>query len=302
MLKRLITWAVSAAFALAVSAAPLPAIAQEGLGFWPGSGGGVTNVSQTEEWIGYNDGTGTSVNAGNGTKTVSSSLGTTVGAWAGFCIFATSVNSSGNRYLLDVMDSNSNVIAANIFLAPGLNTSGVVTKLCIPLNVAAGKSIFVGVQSSGTGNSLKISIQGLVRQANSPPLWNTFTALNPDTGATKAGTINVQNQTTNFASPTWTQLVSSTPTACGALLYNIGENGGPSSGYVMTLQIGVTPSGGSLTEISRAIVQTSGSGALYREPAGLISQSIPSAAAISAAVANQNNTSDTHRVGLYCLS
>lgn len=301
-MRALLRWAVAAALALASLTAPLPAAAQEGIGFWTAAaGGGGGNVSQTEEWVGFNDGTGTTVNAGASSKTITSLGATTANDWAGFCLYVSTANSSGNRYLLDVMDSGAHVIAANIYVEPGVAASGVPTEVCIPLNVAAGKTINIGLQGVGSGNSLKVAIKGLVRQASSPPLWNTFAALNYDLPNTRASTIDVLNHTTFGSS--WTSVVSSNPATCGALLYIIGDNAtGPAGGYVSTLRIAVTPNGGSLSEISRIIVGMAASGALYRNPVGIIYQSIPSLAAISADVVTPANGTDNHRVGIYCLS
>lgn len=191
--------------------------------FASGSSGANLNLDNAEEPVGINtDGTATTVTAGasNALGTYQD-LGTTAAAWAGFWIYYGPASASSSRMLLNLRINGTTVIVPNLYLEP--NQAVGPMRIFIPLAVAAGTLIAAAVQAATGAQTVKVGLVGIVRNAQSAPMYTSMTALNVDTTNTRAATADVAAQ--NSAGATYTTLSASLAADYHAFLFSPGHNG-----------------------------------------------------------------------------
>lgn len=262
----------------------------------PPSGGSPVNPDNTVQTMGYGAaGAGTQLTAG-GTNAEGSptALGTVGGtSWAGFYVDVGMGSNSAARFLLDLsFDGGSTWAVQNLFVQPG--TSGAYTRIYLPLNVASGANISARVQSSQASATINIALKGLLRNANSLPLFSTFTALNIDNTNSRPSTVDVA------LSNTFVEEVTSTAAAYGAIMGVVADNGTlPTAAQGGSFAIGLGASG-SEVEIDRWGVQIATSAPAIRTGASpVLMKTIPSGSRLSARGLAATPGSDAFRVALY---
>lgn len=262
----------------------------------PPSGGSPVNPDNTVQTMGYGAaGAGTQLTAGGtNAKGSPTALGTVGGtSWAGFYIDVGMGSNSAARFLLDLsFDGGSTWAVQNLFLQQG--TSGAYTRIFLPLNVASASDIAARVQSSVASATLSIAVKGLLRNADSLPLFSTFTALNVDSANTRPSTVDVG------LANTFVELISSTAAGYGALLAVVADNGTlPATSQGASFAIGLGGSG-SEAEIDRWGVQISTANPAIRTGASpVLMKTIPSGSRLSARGLAATPGSDAFRVALY---
>lgn len=262
----------------------------------PSGGGSPVNPDNTVEALGYGaTGAGTTVTSGGtNTKGSPAAIGTVGGtSWAGLYLDVGMGSNSGARYLLDLSFDNASTWAVqNLFLQPG--TSGAYTRIFLPLNVASGAQVAARVQSSVASATLSIAVKGLLRNADSLPLFSTVTALSVDSANTRPSTVDVG------LANTFVELISSTAAGYGALLAVVADNGTlPATSQGASFAIGLGGSG-SEAEIDRWGVQISTANPAIRTGASpVLMKTIPSGSRLSARGLAATPGSDAFRVALY---
>lgn len=269
------------------------------------SGGSPVNLNNTYESLGFTTSfVGTACTSGNGSKgSASATLGTTSAAYSGFWLHVTWASTSNSRYLADVsFDGGSTWAIQNFYAEP--NSSGMSTAAYwFPMNVPNGSDIRIRSQSTGT-TTFRAWVQGALTNANSLPMFNTFTALNADTTNSRpsGGDITmVANGSTTF-----TTLVASTAAEYGAIMAVIGA---PSTGAVTTGQMVMlnvaTGAAASEVVIGRlAAGAQQASAASFRTQGGVtLLKTIAAGTRLSAQVqSNTQGANDLAVVGLYGFS
>lgn len=261
------------------------------------------NPDNTYETLGY-AGTGalTAVisSASANTKGNYVTIGTSANNWSGFWLIIGQGDNANARVLADVsVDNGSTVKAPNIYAAPGTagNASNVYS-IFLPLNVTSGSVIRVRTQSS-TGNlTAGFAVRGVVTNANSPPCFNTMTALTADTTNTRASTVS----TALTSSVTWTQQVASTAATYGAMFAVLGTSTVDPSNQDITLAL-ATGASSSEVEFWRQTSGGVGASIYYRsDDVQLIERSTASGTRLSATVLAATPGTSTACVGLYGFS
>lgn len=268
-------------------------------------GGSPVNLDNTYESLGFTTTfVGTACTSGNGSKgTTSATLGTTSAAYSGFWLYVAWASTSNSRYLMDVsFDGGSTWAIQNFYVEP--STSGTsVAPYWFPMNVPVSSDIRIRSQSTGA-TTFRAWVQGALTNANSAPMFNTFTALNADTTNTRpsGGDITMVNN----ASTTFTTILDPTVATYGALMAVIGA---PSTGAVTTLQtvmlnIGVGAAASEVVIGRLAAGAQNASAASFRaQPGVTLLKTIASGARLSAQVkSNTQGANDLATVGLYGLS
>lgn len=197
--------------------------------FFPGSGGSVSNPSQTYESVGWINAsqTGQAITAsatanqkGNYSQLVGAGAsGVTVNNWSGFWL-RMYLASDASRFLLDLsIDGGSNIKVADLFASPASSSAPKITRVFIPLQVSAGSDIRMRCQSSSSGSDVIITdITGLISSASDYPGYTTATQLQTvDATNTRPGASGVTVPLTTSAT-SWTELISSTGATYGAVL------------------------------------------------------------------------------------
>lgn len=272
---------------------------------FPGTGGGSpVNLDNTYESLGFTTSfVGTACTSGNGSKGTAVTMGTTSAAWSGFWLYVAWASTSNARYLIDIsFDGGSTYAIQNYYVEPN-STGAPVAAYWFPMNVANAADMRVRAQSTAA-TTFRAWVQGALTNANSAPMFNTFTALNADTTNTRpsGGDITMVNN----ASTTFTTILDPTVATYGALMAVLG---GPSTGAVTTAQmvmlnIGVGAAASEVVIGRLAAGAQNASAASFRAQPGLtIFKTIASGVRLSVQVkSNTQGANDLAVVGLYGLS
>lgn len=271
-----------------------------------GGGGANQNLNNSYESLGFTTTfVGTACTAGNGSKgSASATLGTTAAAWSGFWLYIAWASTSNARYLVDVSkDGGSTWFVTNFYIEPS-GSGDPASGYWFPLNVAASSDIRIRAQGVSGSGTVRAWVRGVLTNSQSPPAFNTFTALNADTTNTRpsGGDVTmVANGSTTF-----TELVASTGAQYGGLAAVLG---GPSGGAVTTGQMVMlalaTGAAASETVIARHAAGTNNaSAASFRGQPGIyIEKTIAASTRLSVQVfSNTQGANDMAVVGLYGFS
>jgi hypothetical protein len=269
-----------------------------------GSSGANANLDNTTENCGFNgDGTKTSVSAaGANSKTATPvSLCTTAADWTGFVAYVTSATST-TRYLFDICSTSncSTVKAPNLYAEP--TTGSPVAVIPVPLNIAAGSTLYVRQQDSSGTNAITIALVGTVRNSQSAPGFNTMTALNVDTVNTNACTSPLT--VVGVGSTTFTSVKDPTAATYGAFLILPGRgSANPTASQPELLRLAKEPSGGgSATVLTSSSIFSSATATPYGRQTGLVTfASVPGGGRISAQVLGLTS-GDSACAGVYAFN
>jgi hypothetical protein len=258
-----------------------------------------TNANDTYEELGFGtDGSCVTVTASGTTNTKGnySTLGTTANDWAGFWLEVGDVTAASTRYIVDIRAASTTIIMPDLFMEPGLANG----RIWIPLAVASGTLLDARCQSNTASATIKLAVSGRIRNASHPAMYSSATALNVDTGGTRA---TASGTAVSLASSlgSYTQLISSTAATYGALLMCACESATPATSQQGTIIV-AKGGAGSETQIGKAIARLSASGALLGRCYKMFEQSIPSGTRLAAAALAPTPGTDSVRVGLYGFS
>lgn len=238
-------------------------------------------------------------NATANTKGSYASLGTTSNDWAGFWLIFGQASNASARLMFDVAIGTT-VIAPNVYAEPGAaGNAANAFSVFIPINVPASSNIQVRSQSSSGATTTGVAVRGVIRNANSPPCFNTMTALTADTTNTRASTVS-----TGFASSaTWTEQIASTAATYGAMLMIPGRSTvDPTVNQDVTYLL-ATGAASSEVEFWRQTASSKGASVYYQSnDITLIEHSVTSGSRISASPMAVTPGTMTVCLGLYGFS
>jgi len=162
-----------------------------GINFFPG-GGTPVNLNNTYEPQGWGaDGTGTTITSGSTTTegTAVNIGGTRANDWAGVILTFGPLASSALRALVDFsFDGGTTWHITDIYAVCSNNST---LQIIAPVKSSAGGQTQARVRASSGSSSIKVKVEGIVRNASSAPGYSTMTALNPDTTNIQPGSTNV---------------------------------------------------------------------------------------------------------------
>lgn len=262
--------------------------------YFGGASGANQNLNAPLQTLGKGaNGDGVSVAAAIAAHTKGSwvSIGTPSADLAGIILWVGAASSSSARYLLDIRRNGATVIAHDLYQHPGASLGW--RPIFLPLNVPSGQALEVAVQGSVGSVSLRCYIEGVERTAQSAPAYSEMVALNADTVATRAGTVDVP--LTNA----WTELLSSTGETFPAFMALAGlSTSNPAGIQSMSMEVG-TGAASSETHLCDLALLTDSTDPRVRPAMTRVHErELPNARA-AARILAATPGSDNLRVGLY---
>jgi len=212
------------------------------MGFNTFSGGAAapTNPNILPEIAGLGaNGQGTTITAHASAHTLGTAVqmvASTSAAWSGFTLALSTASSGGIRYLVYVSTDNAsaNLIVPPLFAQP--NTTGV-QNFEIPLQVAAGTSLYVAIRASTGGATLQAEIIGWDPDGTgNAPGYTTADALTTAaTGTTQASSTDI---TVATDASTFSSVSASLGQSYGAFLVCFGASTNPTNAGHHTVRLG----------------------------------------------------------------